>query len=252
MELQTAPRDIAFDCPLCRGHLVAQSSQIGTSADCPHCNQLLFVPKASYVDDETALPGVRRIIKRTKARISQPKLNAPPSPDSPLPREVPEAKEEINRAHLAAVEAELLKVRSEIAVERENAKKTLERAAELEADFNRQQEIGLASIAGLETRIAGLQEQLDTSILEIQSLSRRLGDERESSRQSALEIQKLRDQLSQKSDASHRAEARSTELEIGIERSVKDASSKITAFETEIADLRRQLTQNFQIEQSRA
>ena len=153
-ELQSAPRDIAFDCPLCRGHLVAQSSQIGTSADCPHCSKLLFIPKAPYVEDETELPGVRRILKRTKARISQPKLSHAPAPESIRPGGLIGAKSEAEttRVRLAAVEAELelergsaatlIQMRSEIAVERAASKKSEARAVELEENLNHSRPIG--------------------------------------------------------------------------------------------------------------
>ena len=224
-ELQSAPRDIAFDCPICRGHLVAQSSQIGTSADCPHCSKLLFIPKAPYVDDETELPGVRRILKRTKARISQPKLSHAPAPESIRPGGLIGAKSEAEttRVRLAAVEAELelergsaatlIQMRSEIAVEREAAKRASAHAAELEGNLNRNQEHSSAAIAGLETRIEGLQKQLDTAILESRSVSLQLEEERESSQHSALEQQKLRDQLAQKGEAAQKAEATRLRLE---------------------------------------
>jgi DNA repair exonuclease SbcCD ATPase subunit len=263
-DTQIPPRDIAFDCPLCKGHLVAQSSQIGSSAECPHCNRLLFIPKARYVSDETELPGVRRILKRTKARISQPKPSAPRTAEVPVSTGPVDSKAEEERSlsGIAAVEAELkrergsaaalVQLQAEIAIEREDAKKMRQHAAELEANLNRHQEIGIAAIAGLETRIEDLQKQLDRAILEVRSLSHELEQEREAGRRDRSELEELREKLTQKSEATQRAQARCAELETELERSSKDSSSKITDLESGIADLHRQLNQISQTEQSRA
>jgi DNA repair exonuclease SbcCD ATPase subunit len=262
--IQIPPRDIAFDCPLCKGHLVAQSSQIGSSAECPHCNHLLFIPKAHYVSDETDLPGVRRILKKAKARISQPKPSTPATAEAPVSTGHVDSKAEEERSllRLAAVEAELERERgsaaalaqlqAEIAAEREETKKTRQHAAELQANLNRHQEIGFAAIAGLETRIEGLQKQLDRAIHELGSLSRELEEERESGRRAKSEIEQLREKLTQKSESTQRAESRCAELETELDRSRKDSSSKITDLESQIAELHRQLNQTSQTEQSRA
>jgi hypothetical protein len=222
---------------------------------------MVVIPKAPYVEDGTELPGVRRILKRTKARISQPKFSHAPAPESLRPGGLigANSETETNRVRLETVEAELelergsaaalILLRSEIAVEREAAKKFKAHAAQLEETLNQNQEHGAKAIAGLETRIAGLQKQLDTAILEARSVSLELEEERESSQRSALEQQKLRDQLAEKSEAAQRAEARSAELETCLERSVRDASSKVVALESQIADLRGQLDQSFQSRQ---
>jgi hypothetical protein len=169
-------------------------------------------------------------------------------------------KAEATRLRLEAVEAELekergsaatlIQLRSEIAVERAASKKSEAHAAELEENLNRNREDGIAAITGLETRVEGLQEKLDEALLEARSVSLRLEEERESSQRSALEQQKLRDQLAEKSEAAQRAEARSAELETCLEQSVRDASSKVTALESQISDLRGQLDQSIQSRQS--
>jgi chromosome segregation ATPase len=169
-------------------------------------------------------------------------------------------KAEATRLRLEAVEAELekergsaatlIQLRSEIAVERAASKKSEAHAAELEENLSRNREDGIAAITGLETRVEGLQEKLDAALLEARSVSLRLEEERESSQRSALEQQKLRDQLAEKSEAAQRAEARSAELETCLEQSVRDASSKVTALESQISDLRGQLDQSIQSRQS--
>ncbi len=137
MAIQKPPKDIVFECPLCSGSLVTDSTEIGKVVDCPHCRKSMIIPKSTGVTDDTEAPGVRRIIARPKMQ-SSPQAAAPAANHSALIQEIEALKQSLEQS-----QAETEGLREELQLTQEQACRSNEQ---------------------LESRVAALQRHLDSSI----------------------------------------------------------------------------------------
>ncbi len=137
MAIQKPPKDIVFECPLCSGSLVTDSTEIGKVVDCPHCRESMTIPRSTGVTDDTEAPGVRRIIARSKGPAA-PQAEVPAANHSALIQEIEALKES-----LAQSQAE---------------------AEGLREDLRLAQEQDHRSTEQLQSRVAALQRHLDSSI----------------------------------------------------------------------------------------
>src|SRR3954468_6261258 len=62
--------EIVFNCPLCRGPLIAWETDAGRTTDCPHCLKPLSIPgtEVGIVDKDTFCEpmGLRRILQEVR------------------------------------------------------------------------------------------------------------------------------------------------------------------------------------------
>jgi chromosome segregation ATPase len=65
-----AVADIAFNCPRCRGPLVAEASFAGLASDCPHCFQPIEVPRRPPLNKDLydEPDGLRRVLREVRDR----------------------------------------------------------------------------------------------------------------------------------------------------------------------------------------
>ena len=111
--------DISFDCPHCKGPLMAETAHVGLNCDCPHCFAPLEVPSGDAVNKDRFVepPGLRRLLKEVKDREW----------------EILRRKAKASIARIAELESELHRAHTVIAEKAAAAKPLDDKAREAEA-----------------------------------------------------------------------------------------------------------------------